>query len=61
VSRDGMTGTTRRAFATVARALREEAARAQRAKDVALAQELRRDAARVEMNAHLVDERRKRA
>lgn len=57
---DGLTGTTRRAFATVVLALREEAARAQRAGDVSLASELRRDAARVELNAALLRERRAR-
>jgi hypothetical protein len=61
MSRDGMTGTTRRAFATVARTLREEAARAERSEDVALAQELRRDSARIVIHAYLIDERRKHA
>lgn len=59
-TRGGLTGTQQRAFATVARTLREEAGRAQRAGDFAIAQELRRDAARVELNEALVAERRRR-
>jgi len=60
MSREGTTGTVRRAFQTVARELAAEAGRAQRDGDVALAQELRRDAARVALNLTLLDERRSR-
>lgn len=60
MSRVGLTGTAERAFATVARELREEAERAQRAEDYTIAQELRRDAARVEMNRALLTARRER-
>jgi hypothetical protein len=61
VSREGLTGTERRAFETVARTLREEAGRARRAGDLALAADLRQDAARVALNQTLVSDRRGRA
>jgi len=55
-----MTGTVARAFATVERTLREEAAKAQANGDERLAQELRHDSVRVAVNAQLIEERRSR-
>jgi len=60
MSRAGLTGTVARAFATVERTLREEAAKAQANGDERLAQELRHDSVRVAVNAQLIEERRSR-